>query len=475
MTRGVAGLTVVFLASLAALLFGLATGGGVIDPQARPAAAVVTSSEAGHGSFADIVDRVDPSVVHITVVDPVGRPEDDEDDPQDGPPERGPHRGEGSGFVVDPRGEILTNHHLVDGATRIRVRFTDKREFPAEVIGADPSTDLALLRVQASGLKPVPLGDSDHLRVGDWVCAIGNPYSFDHSVTVGVVSSKGRKIWDASFDAYIQTDAAINPGNSGGPLLNAEGEAVGINAAVSTEGQGIGFAIPINVARDILGQLRASGHVSRGYLGVQLQEMDPDLQKLVGLKEGHGAVVLDILKGSAGEAAGLRRYDVITEVSGLPIQDGDQLVHAISAHSPGSTVALKVVRDGREVSLDARLTERGAEAQQRTNTVPAEDVTREGDALGLIVNDLGRKMRNELRIPPDRAGVVVRDVVGLSPGIDPLTHGDIVVEVNRRATPDVATYKRVLGTLKPGDIAWLFVYRPRPVGTFLAKVEVESR
>ena len=173
-----------------------------------------------------------------------------------------PRRGEGSGFVVDPDGYILTNHHLVPGPGRIRVRFADRRELPARRVGSDPNTDLALIKVEAKGLPSLRMGDSDHLRVGDWVCAIGNPLEFDHTVTVGVVSSKGRKIWNQSFDSYIQTDAAINPGNSGGPLVNVEGEAVGINAAVSSEAQGIGFAVPINVARAVLGQLRDHGHVA---------------------------------------------------------------------------------------------------------------------------------------------------------------------------------------------------------------------
>jgi serine protease Do len=247
-----------------------------------------------------VVERVNPAVVHITATQGVNGGADDG-------PGGGVRRGEGTGFIVDSDGYSLTNHHLVSSPERIRVRLADKREFPAVLVGADPSTDLALLRVRATGLPAVTLGDSDRLRVGEWVCAIGNPYRFEHSVTVGVVSSKGRKIYDASFDAYIQTDAAINPGNSGGPLINAAGEAVGVNAAVSAQGQGIGFAVPINVAREVLGPLRTAGRVSRGYLGIQLQELDPDLQRMMGLPEAHGAVVLDVIAGGAGAAAGLNR------------------------------------------------------------------------------------------------------------------------------------------------------------------------
>ena len=194
--------------------------------------------------------QVNPAVVHVDVI------EDATENPHEGvvdaPALDLPRRGEGSGFIVDPNGYILTNHHLVPGPGRIRVRLADRRELPARLVGSDPSTDLALLKLEARGLPIVRLGDSDRLRVGDWVCAIGNPLEFDHTVTVGVVSSLGRKIWNQSFDAYIQTDAAINPGNSGGPLVNRHGEAVGISAAVSSDAQGIGFAVPINVARAVL-------------------------------------------------------------------------------------------------------------------------------------------------------------------------------------------------------------------------------
>jgi serine protease Do len=394
---------------------------------------------------------------------------------EDAPELEVPGRGEGSGFVVDAAGYILTNHHLVPGPARVRVRLADKREFPARLVGSDPSTDLALLKVESSGLPVVTLGDSDRLRVGDWVCAIGNPLSFDHTVTVGVVSSKGRKIFNASFDSYIQTDAAINPGNSGGPLINAQGEAVGINAAVSSEGQGIGFAIPINLAKSVLEQLRATGHVSRGYLGIQLHELDPDLQKLLGLKEPKGALVLEVFRGGAGESAGLKRYDVITTVAGRGIVDGDELVRTIAALKPGTPVTLGVFRDGRTLSVSTRLSEREADEEQADPVkAPAIPAAR-GDALGLVVGEMATRARNESGVPADRKGVVVRDVVGLDPGTDSLEEGDLIVEVNRQPTPDAATYRKVLASLGPGESAWLYVFRPRPAESFLTRVEVEKR
>jgi serine protease Do len=322
------------------------------------------------------------------------------------------------------------------------------------------------------------MGDSDQLRVGEWVCAIGNPYRFEHSVTVGVVSSKGRKIYNLSFDSYIQTDAAINPGNSGGPLINAAGDAIGINSAMSVQGQGIGFAVPINVAKEILGPLRSQGRVSRGYLGIQLQDLDPDLRALVKTREDHGALVLDVLPGEAGEAAGLKRYDVITEMSGQRVDDSDALVRLISARAPGSTVALSVVRDGRPLRIQARLAERGNTDDEDADPDDPEDweqdLSAEGDAFGLVTMELTRPMQRELDIPADRRGVVIKEVVGLSPGIDILAHGDVIVEVDRHPTPHVVDYRKALAGLKDGEVAWLFVYRPRPEGTFLAKVEVEK-
>jgi serine protease Do len=468
MPRAVLSIAFVFVASLGALLATLGMNRAAI-PAREPLQAL---SPGGAPSFADVVERLNAGVVSIVVrQDGPGEPGLD-----DLPGFGGPRRGEGSGFVVDSRGFILTNHHVVPGpSARIRVRLADRRELPATLVGSDPSTDLALLKVDADGLPVVPLGDSDRLRVGEWVCAIGNPYRFDHSVTVGVVSSKGRKIWDPSFDAYIQTDAAINPGNSGGPLINAQGEAIGISSAVSREGQGIGFAIPINVARTILEQLRTRGHVTRGYLGVQLHELDPDLRRMLRYEKPGGVLVLDVVAGGAGEEAGLERYDVITRIGGEPIDGGDELVRTISARAPGSAVELSVFREGREMDLRAQLAER----QPPRTASPAEAEPAErpvsGDALGLDVVELSRKLRDDLSIAEDRVGVVVREMAALAPGTDSLAHGDIIVEVNRRRTADKAAYQRAVQSLAAGEPAFVLVYRPRTSGLFLAKLEAEPR
>jgi len=471
MSRPILLLTFALVATVFGLLGLVTGGGGASGVQPLPSSVIAP----GHASFADVVQRVNPAVVNITVIEGAGDEEEeptDEEEPDEAAPP-GPRRGEGSGFIVDAEGYILTNHHVVASPEKIRVRLADKRELAAVLVGSDPSTDLALLKVKAGGLPVVPLGDSDKLRVGEWVAAIGNPYRFDHSVTVGVVSSKGRKIYDLSFDAYIQTDAAINPGNSGGPLINAAGEAVGINSAVSVQGQGIGFAIPINVAREILDQLRTRGHVSRGYLGIQLQEVDPDLQKLVGLKEPRGAMVVDVQDDSAGQKAGLKRYDVITGVSGKPVEDGDHLVRVIAARPPGTDVILSVFRDGKPFELTARLTERAGLVPPSAPRDVADEAGTVGDALGLMVAEPGSEIA-QLHIPEDRVGVMVREVLGLAPGTEALAEGDLVVEINRRPTRDLASYRKAVGALEAGQTAWLFVYRPRVRAAFLAKLEVEE-
>jgi serine protease Do len=469
MTRATSVLGLGFVAFLAGAIGYLAGGGGRVAAPASPP---------GFGgappSFAEVVARVNPAVVHVDVI------EDAREDPHEGildaPALDVPRRGEGSGFVVDPDGYILTNHHLVPGPGRVRVRFADKRELPARRVGSDANTDLALLKVEARGLPIVRLGDSDRLRIGDWVCAIGNPLEFDHTVTVGVVSSKGRKIFNQSFDAYIQTDAAINPGNSGGPLVNVEGEAVGINAAISSEAEGIGFAVPANVARGVLTQLRDHGRVQRGYLGIQLHELDPDLARMIGLGEPRGALVVDVVEGEPAEKAGLRPWDVVTAVSGEAIEDGDALVRTISALRPGTEIKLGVVRDGRPVTVAAQLEERGPDDETPpAGPKPATSSSKKGDALGLSVATLPAAARAELRVPRERAGVVIQEILGADPGTDALEEGDLVVEVNRRPTPDVVSYRRVVGAFRPGELAWLYVFRPRERRVFLTRIEVEKR
>src|SRR6478672_1055821 len=320
------------LAAVVAFLVGVIVAGGVrqssvsAGPTKRigpaPVAHPPNVPVAGLVNFADVVERINPAVVNIDATGAVdnrrrrpGSP--DMFDAPDGSrgSGNGTRRGAGSGFIIDPDGSILTNEHVIAGMERIVVKLSDGRTLRGRVVGADPDTDIALLKVDGQqGLPVAPLGDSSSLRTGEWVCAIGNPLGYEHSVTVGVVSYVGRKLFDASLDNYIQTDAAINFGNSGGPLINSRGEVIGINAAISSRASNIGFAVPINLATAILPQLRARGRVSRGYIGVGLRDIDADLQQSLKLPVARGALVQDVSDGSPGERAGLKPYDTIVAI-----------------------------------------------------------------------------------------------------------------------------------------------------------------
>src|SRR5437016_216392 len=310
-------------------------------------------------NFADVAERINPAVVNIEATTRGGestarrrRPSSDAnpfDDSAPGSPSTPSLRPQsGSGFVIGKSGEILTNYHVIQGAERITVKFSDGRNLVAHVVGSDPDTDIALIKVEGTNFPIAPLGNSDALRVGEWVCAIGNPLAYEHTVTVGVVSYLGRKLFDSSLDNYIQTDAAINFGNSGGPLINSRGEVIGINAAISSRASSIGFAVPINGASAVLPQLRARGRVSRGYMGVGLRDVDQDLERSLQLPVDHGALVQDITRGSPADWAGLRPYDVIVSLDDRSIANDDQLIREISARAPGTSARLRLVRDGKD-------------------------------------------------------------------------------------------------------------------------------
>src|SRR5439155_1992889 len=334
------------------------------------------------------------------------------------------------------------------------------------VIGADPDTDIALIKVDGErGLPVAPLGDSSALRMGEWVCAIGNPLGYEHSVTVGVVSYLGRKLFDASLDDYIQTDAAINFGNSGGPLINSRGEVIGINAAISSRASNIGFAVPINGATAILPQLRARGRVTRGYIGVGLRDIDPDLQRSLKLPIARGAMIQDVSDDSPGARAGLKPYDTIVAIDDRVVSNDDELIRSIASKAPGTAARLRVVRDGHQQTLVVKLAERpGREtAESRKNgAAPAERRKSDtDDPLGIAVKDLDKASAFKLDIPKAFHGVLVPKVDPLGPSFDAgVEKNALIMEINRQAVESASDYRRIAKASRPGDVITLYLYYP---------------
>jgi serine protease Do len=488
MTRSFAWLTVALTATVG-LLVGMVVTGSLAptvalsapplstraadpEPPALPYAVVP-----GAVNFADVAERLNPVVVNIDAsarrtrtTGPVSRrpvPFDDIPPPGERRPRPGetPRRGTGTGFIVEANGHILTNHHVIDGAERITVKLADGRSLRAVVVGSDPDTDIALVKVDAPMALPhALLGNSDRLRVGEWVCAIGNPLAYEHTVTVGVVSFIGRKLFDSSLDNYIQTDAAISFGNSGGPLINARGEVIGINTAVSRQNSNIGFAVPINQARAILPQLKALGRVQRGYIGVALRGVDPDVQASLGLSRADGALVQDVTAGSPGARAGLRPYDLIVSVDGEPVRSNDGLIREIASRVPGSTARVELLRDGRVMDVAVKLAERPV----RVQTVPAVSSSTERSIqrvepaeLGLTLVEIDESNGHRFDVPAGMTGLLVQRVEPLSAAYDAgIDRGQVILEINRRPVNSVAGYRRLVEGIRAGDVLAVYLYDP---------------
>jgi serine protease Do len=347
----------------------------------------------------------------------------------------------GSGFVISEEGHIVTNNHVVDGVDRIEVIFHDGRKSEAEIVGQDPKTDLALIQVaEREGLHPLPLGDSDAILPGDWVVAIGNPFGLDHTVTVGIVSAKGRDIGQGPYDDFIQTDAAINPGNSGGPLLNMRGEVVGINTAITAAANTIGFAVPVNMAKEILPQLREQGYVTRGWLGVTVQPVTPEIARSFELPGERGALVAQVAPDGPAAQAGIERGDVILAFEGEPIEELRELPRAVSRTPVGETVVLEIFRDGQRRSLEVvvgRLDE--PIARERVARSPG------GAAeFGIEAQELTPELRERLGVD-DPGGVLLSGVEPGSPAAAAgLAPGDVILEVDRRPVESLSDLARAL-------------------------------
>lgn len=365
--------------------------------------------------------------------------------------------GLGSGVIVSSDGYIITNYHVVKEADEIKVLLSDKREFKGRVIGSDPKTEISVVKIDAAGLPTIPWGDSGKLQVGEVVLAVGNPYGLNQTVTMGIVSALGRaNVGIADYEDFIQTDAAINPGNSGGAMVNVRGELVGINTAIfSTSGgyQGIGFAIPSNMVKSVMGSLIREGKVIRGWLGVSIQTMTPELAKQFNLKEEKGALVGDVVENSPAEKAGITRGDVIIGYNGTRINEPNELRNIVANTLPGEKRNIKVVRENKEMTIPVVIGELPAGMQQVT-------ASEYQNALrGVGVQDITPDISKKLRIPERIRGVIINDVDEESPAAGVLSQGDVVQEINREKINDLNDYQEIVSKIKRGEDVLLLIYR----------------
>jgi Do/DeqQ family serine protease len=437
------------------------------QPRADPAPNPIGVLRALEDAFSAVADRVTPAVVNVSTVPrktpASAQPEELERFREFFGEEfyeryfrrrREEPRASGSGVIVDPAGYILTNNHVIENASEITVRLSDSRKFTARLVGRDPKTDLAVLKVDAPAPLPAAeLGDSDRLRVGQWAIAIGNPFGLDRTVTVGIISATARtRVGVATYESFIQTDASINPGNSGGPLLGLDGKVIGVNTAIVAAGQGIGFSIPINMAREVMRQLMARGRVVRGWLGIVIQDVTDDLAGTFGVREREGVLISDVMKGSPAETAGLRPGDVIVDFAGAAVREVPDLQRQAAAALPGQTVKLVVVRDRARIPLEIVVGE-----------MPSEEPVAAAEpdpGWGLAVEALSDDPARRLSLPFSH-GVVVTEVTPGGPAERAgLLPGDIILDVKGRPIADAAALSRELDALKPGQSVPIYVHRP---------------
>ena len=424
-------------------------------------------------SFADLAQRVTPAVVNISSTATVkvpGNPfrhffgPDDEDNPlgelfkqfHDLPDREMKQQSLGSGFIISKDGFIITNNHMVDGSDEIKVRISDGRELKAKVVGRDTKTDLALLKISSlfENLPVLALGDSEKVRVGDWVLAVGNPFGLEHTVTQGIISATGRMLGSGPYDNFLQTDAPINPGNSGGPLVNLKGEVIGINTAIVSGGQGIGFAIPSGLARSVIAQLKAKGRVVRGWIGLSIQTVTPRIARSFGLTATRGALVSDVEPSGPAARGGIRQGDIIVSYGGRTVQRANDLPRLVAETPVGKLVPVVLVREGKELQATLKVEELGEEQAQARVRAQAPM-----PSLGLEVESLTEQLRQQAGIAAS-SGVVVSEVeVGGGAEEAGIQVGDVVKEVNRRPVKDLSDYNAALRAAKQGAPLLLLLQR----------------
>ena len=441
---------------------------GVTTPAAVAADAVMVPV-----NFTQLAEKAKPGVVNIRTVkkaangggpvfrhffgrNPHGRQDPFRDFFGLGPQREFKQRSLGSGFLLDKDGYIVTNNHVVEGADQIKVRLSNEEEYDAEIIGRDPKTDIALIKIDAPArdLKPLKLGDSDDIPVGSWVVAIGSPFGLEQTVTAGIVSAKGRIIGSGPYDDFIQTDASINPGNSGGPLLDLKGRVVGINTAIVASGQGIGFAIPINMADGIIDQLKDSGEVSRGYLGVGIQNLTPELAEYYGIEEQEGVLVTNTSEGYPAEKAGIKEGDIIVAVDDKRVTTSRELSRTVAEAGVGNKIKITLLRDGREKKIGVKLAK-----WPDSETMIARGEARSDD-LGLKVREINPEIAERLGLDENTEGVVVSGVNPDSKAAQAdIRRGDVLIEINRKPIASLGDYQKQLRKIDEGDTVQMLLRR----------------
>jgi serine protease Do len=359
----------------------------------------------------------------------------------------------GSGFIISEDGYIVTNNHVIKDADEIKVKLYNEKEYDAKIIGKDPKTDLALIKIDANHLKPLKIGDSTHLEVGAWVVAIGSPFGLEQTVTAGIVSAKGRVLGAGPYDDFIQTDASINPGNSGGPLLNLNGDVVGINTAIIPSGQGIGFAIPSDLARPIINQLKASGEVSRGWLGITMQNISKEIADYYNIKQGQGVLVSDVFKSHPADKAGIKPGDVILEINDQKIHSAKDLSRSIAGFGAGKKIHVTIVRKGKKINKKVLLA-------KRSEMEPGQSIVKSGfDSFGFKFKEIDSALAEKYGIPSREKGLLVFGVQrGSRAAQSTIRQGDILKEINRVKINSIEEYTKFFQKIKKGGLVqMLFV------------------